>query len=135
MTPGAREWGVTLLRLWIGFLILHAGIRGANQAFGSIQGLPALFDAWKGSAAALIAHLIILVQLAGGAGILLGVAVRLCAFFTAAAFAYLIWKAEGLRPGALLADPVHTTLLVASVSFLLTGPGFLNLGRAFQKKR
>ena len=135
MTPNAREWGVTLLRLWIGFLILHAGIRGADQAFGSIQGLPALYDAWKGSAAALIAHLIVLVQLLGGTGILVGVAVRLCAFFTAAAFAYLVWKAGGLRPGALMIDPVRSTLLVASFSLLLTGPGFLNLGRAFQKKR
>jgi len=135
MTPAAREWGITLLRLWVGFLILSIGAESAQQAFRSVQGLPSLFDAWKGSAAALVGHLIILVQLLGGAAILLGVAVRLCALFTAAAFAYLLWKAGGLRPGALLADPVQTTLLLASVSFLLTGPGTLNLGRIFQKRR
>ena len=135
MTPNAREWGVTLLRLWIGFLILHAGLRAAGQAFASVQGLPSLLDTWKGSAETLIGHLVILVQLLGGAGIFVGIAVRLCSFFTALAFAYLVWKAGGLRLGALMADPVKTTLLAASVSFLLTGPGMLNLGRVFQKKR
>lgn len=135
MTPAAKEWGITLLRLWIGFLILQAGVQGAEYAFRSIQGLPSLLDAWKGSAAALIAHAIIVIQVVGGAGILLGVAVRLCAFFTAGAFAYLIWKAGGLRPEALTTEPLHTTVLLASVAFLLTGPGMLNLGRVFQKKR
>ncbi|MEK6711521.1 MAG: DoxX family protein [Nitrospinota bacterium] len=135
MTPAAREWGVTLLRLWIGFLILHAGLRAAGQAFAPVQGLPSLLDTWKGSAEALIGHLVILVQVAGGAGILAGLAVRLCSLFTAAGFAWLIWKAGGLHPGALMADPLRATLLVGSVSFLLTGPGFLNLGRVFQKKR
>lgn len=135
MTPAAKEWGITLLRLWIGFLILHTGAGSAERAFASVQGLPSLFDAWKGSAAALIGHLVILVQLLGGAGIFVGIAVRLCSFFTALAFAYLVWKAGGLRPGALMADPVKTTLFAASVSFLLTGPGMLNLGRIFQKRR
>lgn len=135
MTPAAREWGVTLLRLWIGFLILRLGVEGGARAFRSAEGLPSLLGLWSGSAQAMIDHAVIAILAVGGAGILVGIAVRLSALFTAGALAWLIWQAGGLRPEALTLDPVRTTLMVASVSFLLTGPGMLNLGRVFQKKR
>jgi len=135
VTANAKDWGLTLLRLWIGFLILHAGYTRAGEQFAAFTLAGGFLGFWRIFSSDPLAYAATLIHLLGGAAILLGVAVRLAALLTAAAVAFDLWKRAGLSPDALLANRLSVTLLVASVAFILTGPGRLNLGRALPKRR
>ena len=129
MNSNAKEWGVTLLRLWMGFLIASTGYRMFEGGLGFstlIELKSASLDTWASLAVTAIFSL-------GGAAIFLGIAFRLTAFFTSVAAAYFLWERIGTNIRSILDYEVHATILVVSVVFILLGPGHLNAGALFRK--
>ncbi|MFC1491444.1 hypothetical protein ACFLQ0_02510 [Nitrospinota bacterium] len=129
MNSNAREWGVTILRLWMGFLIADTGrtMLGDLGLTSYLELKSASLEAWSFLGTALI-------LIVGGAAIFLGIAVRLAAFLTALAAVYFLWGKVGTEVFKLLGYQIESTILVASVVFILIGPGRLNLGAVFRKR-
>ena len=130
MTSNSRDWGLTILRLWMGFLIAYSGYL---KVAGDI-GLFDLFQLKNFSAAAWLNAGTHFVFLIGGAAIFVGIAVRLAAFFTALAAAYTIWENSGIQPAGLIESPHLATIFIVCLVFILAGPGRLNLGAALRKR-
>ncbi len=129
MTSNSRDWGLTILRLWMGFLIAYSGYL---KVTGSDIGLSTLISLQSLSVAAWLTVGTHLVFLLGGAAIFLGIAVRLSAFLTALAAAFTVWKNSGADLAGLIDAPHLTTIFVVCVVLILTGPGRLNLGAALR---
>ncbi len=131
MTSNSRDWGLTILRLWMGVLIAYTGyLKVAGDT-----GLSNLFQLKSFSAEAWLNSGTHLVFLIGGAAIFLGIAVRLAAFLTALAAAYTIWENTAIQFTSLIEAPHFTTIFIVCLVFILTGPGRLNLGAALRKRR
>ena len=130
MTSNARDWGLTILRLWMGLLIAHSGYL---KVTGSGTSLAILISLQNLSVAAWLTVGTHLVFLLGGAAIFLGVAVRMAAFLTALAAAHTLWKSVGLDIFGLIDAPQLPTILIVCVVLILAGPGRLNLGAALRK--
>ncbi len=132
MTANTRDWGLTILRLWAGFLIARSGylkIVGNDIGFSNLISLQIL------SAAAWLNVGIHLIFLIGGAAIFLGIAVRLAALLIALATAYTIWENTGIGLAGLVEFPHSTTIFILCLVLILTGPGRLNMGAALRKRR
>ena len=131
MTASAREWGITILRIWMGLLMASTGLEKTKYT-AVVQ----LLSFWNNPLAKLGTTGVPLLLLLGGTAILLGIAVRVASLCTAFSASYLITQSGISGIGSLVNDSaIFVTFLVASATFLLTGPGRLNLGAAFARRR
>ncbi|MBT3352506.1 MAG: hypothetical protein HN400_14610, partial [Nitrospinaceae bacterium] len=84
MGSTAKDWGVTLLRLWTGYLIASTGYQMVEDGM-SLSTLLALksapYETWGRLAVTAILTI-------GGAAMFLGIAIRIAATLTAIATAY-----------------------------------------------
>lgn len=131
MTSNSREWGLTILRLWIGFQIFNTGYL---KITGGIA-LSNLLSLQSFSPAAWVGLGILLTYLIGGAAIFLGIAVRLASLLSAIAAAYTIWESSGGRFSGLVDTPHTTSIFIVCLVLIMTGPGRLNLGAAIRNRK
>jgi len=131
MNSTARDLGVTLLRLWIGFLIALAGYE-----MGQGISVPATLSDLKGaSLESWTLWTLTLIFTGGGVFIFLGFAFRLAAFLIAMASIYFLWDHLRIQFWDILNFRLHTIFLVASVVLILTGPGRLSLDTLRKKNK
>ncbi len=130
MSSNTRDWGLTILRLWMGVL-------AASTGYQMFEGLgPLSFAGLKvASVEAWTLVTIIGVWSLGGVAIFLGIATRSASFLSAAAAAYFIWKQIGTQAIQILEHPVHATIFVVGIVLILLGPGRLNLGSLLRKSK
>jgi len=130
VTSSARDWGVTLLRLWMGVLAASTGY----QMFDGLVPL-GIMGLQNASVEALTRAAIIGIWSLGGVAIFLGIATRTASLLSAAAAAYFIWKQIGTQAFQILDYPVHATIFIVGIVLILLGPGRLNLGSLLRKSK
>ena len=117
-----RSWGITVLRVAVGIVFLMHGIQklftiGVPGVEGMVGGLGIPFPRFFGV-------VLTLVELFGGAALILGVATRLTALLLAVDMLVAIIKVH-LKNGFFLPSGVEfaLTLLAANLCLLLVGAG------------
>ncbi|MBT3435091.1 MAG: hypothetical protein HOC91_05070 [Nitrospinaceae bacterium] len=131
MGSTAKDWGVTLLRLWTGYLIASTGYQMVEDGM-SLSTLLALksapYETWGRLAVTAILTI-------GGAAMFLGIAIRIAATLTAIATAYFLWEHAGPKILPIINYQPHATIVVLSLIITLLGPGLLNLGSLMKKTK
>ena len=131
MGSTARDWGVTLLRLWMGYLIASTGYQMIEDGLGlsNLMGLKnASFEAWVKMTVTAILSI-------GGAAIFLGLAVRFAATLTTLAAAYFLWEHAGPKILPIINYQPHATIVILSIVIILLGPSRLSLGSLLRKTK
>lgn len=124
------DWGVTLLRLWTGFLIGYLGFFAAKNQWVGIQ----LSGLLRGPDMTALSFSAALFRLAGGALFLLGIAPRLAGVLCVLGVGFVLWQSEAYIFPNFWEHLFQTTLFVSSLVLLFTGPGRLNLGSLAKKR-
>ncbi|MFP6869670.1 MAG: hypothetical protein VCE91_10035 [Nitrospinota bacterium] len=131
MTPTARDWGITLLRLWMGFSIALVGYEMAQ----GVSTPASLTDIKSASLETWVSWTLTIIFTFGGAAIFLGIAFLLAALLTAVASAYFLWDHVGTQLWDILNFRLQAGFLVVSAVLILTGPGRLSLGPMRRKRK
>jgi putative oxidoreductase len=129
-----RGWGPTILRVIVGLIFLaHGGQKLLGQGFGGVAGMT---EGLGLPAPALAAVALVLVELLGGAALILGLFARL--FSIPLAFSMLVATVLVHLPNGFFSSSsgVEFTLLltVACVALALTGPGEGSLDRFLARR-
>ncbi|MFP4523694.1 MAG: DoxX family protein [Candidatus Woesearchaeota archaeon] len=115
-----KEWTPTLLRIVVGVLFF---IHGTSKLTG--------WDGWSGTITGtlglpvLFAHLVIWVEILGGALLIIGLLTRYAAI--ALGFIMVVAIAAVKAPSGFMKGELDYTLLAILISLLITGPGKLAL--------
>lgn len=134
MTSSAREWGITLLRLWIGFLLLYTSFLELRHQFTVADDI-GIIGFKIVSYSALANSAVWVVQFLGGAAVFLGIATRLASLSAAVSIGFIYWADDKINIANFAGDPIPATLFVSCLALVLTGPGRFHLGALFRKKK
>ena len=133
MTSSAREWGITLLRIWIGLLLLYTSFQELRHQFTAADAV-GLIGFNFASYFALANSAAWAVQFLGGVGVFLGLATRLASLAAAVSIGFIYWADGKFNISNFASNPIPATLFVSCVALFLTGPGRFNLGALLRKK-
>jgi putative oxidoreductase len=134
MSNGSNQsWGITILRVVVGMVFLAHGVQ---KLFGlGFHGVAGMFGAMGIPLPAVSAVVVILVELLGGAALVLGLFTRWAAglngFDMLVAILLVHLKNGFLKPGG-FEHPL--TLLAACIALAMSGPGAASVDGALAKR-